>query len=113
MDTQNGLIMVGMSILGQLPMLGLLVIGIILSLKHWSDYQKVSVLALIGFVTLILQIIIFSFVNVLLPQFLREKGSSTAEIGLYFSILGVVRSFLGAASWSLIVAAIFTQRYKK
>ena len=113
MNPQNELVMAGMYMLGQLPMLILWIVGIILALKNWTDYPRVSLLALIGFITLILQAIIFSFINVMLPQFLSQKGSSGSEIGLYFSIFGVVRSVFGALSWGLIVAAIFTQRYKK
>jgi hypothetical protein len=112
-ETQDYMLMAGINLLAQLPILILCVIGIILAIKHWADYQKASLLASIGFVALILQTIIFSILNISLPQFLMQNGTSASEMGIYFSIFGLFKSVLNAASWGLVVAAIFTQRYKK
>lgn len=112
-DYQDYMLMAGINLLAQLPMFILYIVGIILAIKHWSDYQKASVLALIGFVTLILQTIIFSVLNISLPQLFMKNGLSASEMGVYFSVFGLFRSVLSAASWGLVVAAVFTQRYKK
>lgn len=112
MNREYGLVVLGMNILGQLPLLIVWLVGMILAVKNWQAYPKVSLLALIGFVTLILQSIVFSVVSMLLPEFLRQSSFSTSEIGMYFSVFGLVRSFFSAISWGFIVAAIFTYRYK-
>lgn len=97
--------------LGQMPLLIVWIVGIVLAIKNWEHYQKASLLALLGFTTLILETIVFSVVNMALPQFLNSISAS--EIGLYYSAVGAVRTLLEAASFGLLVAAIFTQRYKK
>ncbi|MBI4853741.1 MAG: hypothetical protein HY819_18260 [Acidobacteria bacterium] len=112
MNSQNEFLMITMYVLGQLPMLVLWIVGIILAIKNWTAYPKVATLAMIGFITLILQTLVFSVVSVVLPQLLI-RNDSNSEVGLYFSIFGVVKSLFSAASWGLIVAAVFTQRYKK
>jgi hypothetical protein len=97
--------------LGQMPLLAVWIVGIVLAIKNWEHYQKASLLALLGFTTLILETIVFSIINMALPQFLNSISAS--EIGLYYSAIGAVRTLLEAVSFGLLVAAIFTQRYKK
>lgn len=109
----NTLVTMTMYMLSQAPVLIVWLVGLILALKNWSHYPKVSMFASVGFATLILEAFFFSGVTLMLPQFLSQNGSSTSNISFYFSALGIVRSLFSAISWSLIVAAIFTQRYKK
>jgi hypothetical protein len=114
MDSQTSiLVTTTMYILVQSPLLIIWLVGIVLALKNWSHYPKASMFALIGFVTLILETFLFSSITMVLPHFLSQNGVSASSMSFYFSALGIVRSLFGAISWSLIVAAIFTQRYKK
>lgn len=100
-----------MYFLGQIPLLAVWIVGIVLAIKNWQHYQQASLLALLGFTTLILETIIFSIINMVLPQFLTSISAS--EIGLYYSAIGGVRTLFETVSFGLIVGAIFTQRYKK
>lgn len=96
----------------QIPLLIAWVVGIVLAIKNWTQYPKVSLLATIGFIGLIIETLVFTSLNLLLPKFLTSHNMLTSA-NIYFMMVGIIRSCVMAICWGLIITALFGWRNKQ
>jgi hypothetical protein len=96
----------------RLPMLVIWIIGLSLAISRRHRHPKVSRLAAIAFVILILISIIDAFVMAIVPMMLMRDGMSgyTQRIGIFYSVKGAIQTIINGIAWALLVAAIFKER---
>ena len=99
------------SLAAQLPVLLVWVAGAALALAHWRRHPRVSLLTLVGLGILMTNALVGTFLSVWLPMTARQEwGMSIQRMGYVLATVGFARSLIGAAGWSLVLAAIFTGR---
>ncbi len=101
------------SLLIQLPLLLVWLVGIILALFFWRQHPRVSLLALIAISLLFVEDIASTFLNMWLPLTLRNGGLGIGRLNLLLPIIGVGESVVRAIAWGLLLAAIFGWRKAK
>ena len=90
----------------QLPSLLTSLICLVVVLIRWKRHPKVSLIAALGLVLLILHTLAFSVADVWLPRFFP----ASAEQDTYFLIFGLVGSVSLAIAFSVLLVAIFMDR---
>lgn len=96
--------------LAQLPVFLALLAGIILALVRWRKHPRISLLALLGFGTLLLLSLVFTGLAAWLPGWLIQRGLAAARLGRYIAVLNGLRSLLAAVGWVFLIAAVFSGR---
>ncbi len=107
------------SLLWNLPFVMIYVIGIMLSLVFWQRHPMVSTLSLVAFLILLGNIVIGSGLQLWVTgAFNRTRSSpysgrgSGENIEQVMRIVGIFRTLLGMAAWSLLLTALFGWRSK-
>lgn len=95
-----------------IPMIIVWVIGVALALSRWRRHPRVSLFALIAFLTLIGVTVIVRAVYIWLPVAMRDHGWSTSEVGTIFTAVGIVSALVNAFAWAFVICAIFGWRGK-
>jgi hypothetical protein len=99
--------------LQQLPFLLVYLAGMILALVHWQRYPKVALLTFLGTALLFFQAVAGTFLeHVLLREIFVGAGNHAQVMTMQF-ILRVVRSFVIAGAWVMILFAIFGWREQR
>ncbi|MFL5340877.1 MAG: hypothetical protein ACJ8F7_12085 [Gemmataceae bacterium] len=93
-----------------LPLLGVCLVGAILAILRWPRHPQASGFALGGFGVLALNGLILGATTMWLTQAWPASGWSSAQYGLYLSIIGTLRAVFSAAGLALLVVAIFIGR---
>lgn len=97
-----------LSQLTNLPLLLVYVVGIILAAVFWQRHPAVSLLSTLAF-----SILLFGQVfGVALTLWVSAGGHdlSGQQLARLFSLLNIVRVFLGTAAWVLLLMALFGWR---
>src|SRR6185295_11096395 len=90
----------------QLPSLLTSVICLVFVLLRWKRHPKVSLVAALGLVLLILHTLAFAVADVWLPRYFP----ASAEQDTYFLIFGLAGSVSLAIAFSVLLVAIFMDR---
>jgi hypothetical protein len=93
----NGLGLIA-AILTQAPVYLVWLVGIILALANWKKHPSVSLVALIGFVVLVLLALGTQIITV-------HHGVNWTQVGVAF-----LEALIRAGAWGLVLAAVFGWR---
>lgn len=97
----------------QFPFFIVWIVGIVMSLKYWKLYPKVSRLTLIAILILFGESIIDTYLNQQLPIVLQQHELGTRQIKLIFFIKDFIQSLLIAVAWVLLIVAMFRWRSER
>lgn len=92
--------------LGQLPIYLIWLAGIVLSVMYRRKYPKVSLLAGIAFVVLLISSLISNYLAMWLPFVLIGSPNRSTIL----AINALVQSLIQAVAWGLVLVAIFGRR---
>jgi hypothetical protein len=98
------------SVLFQLPMVAVLVIGIVLiGSRRALIGSRSALLAQAGLGVLIVEVLLQTVWTVLFPQLVSSLDSSVTQIGVVSSAIGLLLSALVAAGVGLLIAALLAR----
>jgi xanthosine utilization system XapX-like protein len=87
-------------------MLLVYLVGVVLSLVHLKRLAKPAAFALVGFGMLFLITSVFPFVQ----GYIAVSQLPLQEMGLWMSVVGIIRTLLQVTAFALLLAAIFADR---
>jgi hypothetical protein len=96
-------------ILLQLPTILILLAGIAMAAMRWKKHSRISLLALIGFVLLLLAMLL-GLSSSLSATFMMQMGMSMSGYATFVAVISVARSVFEIIGFGLLVAAIFNGR---
>jgi hypothetical protein len=89
------------------PMLVVAVVGVFLALDRLKRLGKPAVIALAGCCTLLLATAVFPFLQGYLLTVQLDGRRPLAEVSLWMSLFGILRTGLQASAFALLLVAIF------
>jgi hypothetical protein len=92
------------------PVVLVWLIGILLAIVFWKRHPRVSLLALIAFIGLLVLKLAGTYLNGWLPMNLDQSGWTVTQMGIRQGIFALISAVLSAGFWSLLLAAIFGGR---
>lgn len=98
------------SLLVQLPIILVWIVGLVLALIYRQRHPKVSALAFISILGLFIMLVISTYTSVWLSLGLHSQGISPSQIGITLAVRGIVTSLISTVFWALLIAAIFIGR---
>ena len=84
------------------------VICLVVVLTRWKRHPRISLMAALGLILLILHSLVFSVADVWLPQLLIRPGYVSVEI--FYSVFGLATSFALAIAFTVLLIAVFIDR---
>ena len=99
------------NVLTQLPSLLTLLLCLTIALVRWKRHPKVSLVAAVGFISIILHGLFFSAAYIWLPRVFTT--GSYEENTSFYSLLGLLRNILFAVIFAVLLSAIFIERKQK
>lgn len=88
-----------------------LLVGVVFAIVRWPSHPKVSLMAVLGLSSQLLLSMVGLAVSTLLPQYLHaDHGMGFVEVGRVLAAWSIVMSLMQAASWVLVIVAIFGSR---
>jgi hypothetical protein len=94
----------------QSPLLLVWIAGLVLALVRWQRDRRTAILIGIVCAISIVDLLIATYLTVMLPIIVVQRGGSAAQIGVVFGIIGAVRSALHAVLWAMVLFAVFGRR---
>ena len=94
------------NVLTQLPSLLTLLICLVIALARWKRHPKVSLIASLAFVSLMLHGLIFSAAFIWLPRWFLASGYDRT----FFSVLTLISNSLFAVLLAVLLLAVFIDR---
>jgi len=101
------------NLLIQCPLFIVWSVGIFIALTNMKNYPKISIFTLVALGIFLIETIIFSVANTLIPLMSYQYGWTTNNIATFYTISGIIRSLINTVCWGLIIAAIFSCRTKE
>jgi hypothetical protein len=98
------------SIVVQLPVLLVWLVGVILAFIYWGRHPKVSLLFVTGAMILFVRLVVGTWAGTSLPLILRQGGMAVTRISLVQLGTQVLLSLIGAVAWGLLLGAVFGWR---
>ncbi len=95
------------SLLMQVPVFLVWLVGLVLALVRWKRHPKVSLLTCIAFVMFFAEIPFFFYLNFYLDWKMLVPISS---LELVSTVINIIESLISAAAWGLLLAAVFGWR---
>ena len=108
-NVSDDLFQVLRNLLTQIPSLFALLICLGVGLFRWKRHAKVSLIATLGFVSLILHGVMFSMVYVWLPTLVFGSDDHSPH-RTFFTALAIVTQALFALALAILLIAIFIDR---
>jgi len=108
-DISQDLFQVVRNVLTQLPSLLTLLVCIVIALFRWKAHPKVSLIASIAFLFLILHALVFSAAYLFIPRMLFGPEEASRS---FFRGLSLVSNGLFAVSLATLLVAVFVGRVK-
>jgi hypothetical protein len=97
------------NVLTQLPSLLTLLICLVIAIARWKRHPKVSLVASLAFVFLILHGLIFSAAYIWIPRWFLGSGSYESN-RTFFTALALTTNFLFAVALATLLLAVFIDR---
>lgn len=110
-STSQDLLLLLRNVLTQLPSLLTLLFCLIIALVRWKRHPKVSLVAALGFISIILHGLFFSAAYIWLPRVFAS--GSDEETTRFYSRLGLLRNVLFAIIFAVLLSAIFIDRKQR
>jgi hypothetical protein len=101
------------SLLIQLPIILVWLVGVALSLVFWRRHPTVSAMTLIAFIGFLIVAIIGTYLNTWLPITLQQRGLTAGRIGTILAVTGIINALVHTCLWVLVTMAIFGWRKKQ
>jgi len=98
------------SLMARLPVYLVWLAGIIAALVFWRRHPRVSLLAISGFLIMLLTSVVGGSITAVLPQWLVDRGVAVRQIGPILFTKAIIESILHAVAMGLLVGAIFGWR---
>ncbi len=98
------------SLLTAIPSLLVDVALLSLAIMRWNRHPRVSMLASVSAVMLLLLDLLGRTVFAILPLKLRASGRSVSDLGVIYAVMGGASGLLHAVAMGLLVAAVFSDR---
>jgi hypothetical protein len=95
------------SVVSQLPLLVVALVGLGFAIVGWRKHPRVSLLAVLALGLLMLNVVA-GVVLTSLPPMLLRRGMTGQQLGVVFGMIGLVRGLISAASYGLLSAAAFS-----
>ena len=92
----------------QLPSLLTLLICMVVVLARWKRHPKVSLVATLGLLLIVLHTLFFAAADVWLPRLFLDKGSLGPD--RFYAIFGIIASLTLAIAFAVLLIAIFMDR---
>jgi hypothetical protein len=108
-STSQDLFQVLRNVLTQLPSLLTLLICLIITIVRWKRHPKVSLVASLAFVFLILHGLIFSAAYIWIPRWFVGSGGYESN-PTFFSAFALIINFLFAIAMATLLLAVFIDR---
>ena len=108
-STSQDLVQVMRNVLTQLPSLLTLLICLVIALARWKRHPKVSLVAVLAFLFLILHGLIFSAAYIWIPRWFVGSGSYESN-PTFFSVFALITNFLFAVALATLLLAVFIDR---
>ena len=108
-STSQDLFQVLRNLLTQLPSLLTLLVCLIIAIVRWKRHPKVSLVASLAFLFLILHGLVFSAAYIWIPRWFIGSGSYESN-PTFFSVFALITNFLFAIAMATLLAAIFIDR---
>src|SRR5512141_647840 len=101
-------------LLFQLPILLVWLVGLVLAVIYWKRHPRVSLLAIIGIVGLLISTMLGSLASLWMPMICAQNGypGGLQQYALLMPLNTFAGSLLSAAFWVLVIIAIFFGRKK-
>ena len=96
--------------LPMLPIALLWLVGAIVALVTWRRHPQVSLLALLGCLVLLFTSVAFPIAQFWLINQQLSRGSSSAQMGGWLSLLGLARTSSAMLGYVLLLCAVFVGR---
>ncbi len=106
MDSSNWVSII-VSHIWSIPYIAAYLIGIVISLVTFGKHAKVSLLALLGFGTLLFVLVVGTALNIWVIHGLDD---TSFDRGQFFKISALIRSLLSVVGYGLLITAIFGWR---
>ena len=94
----------------QAPLLVIWLVGMLLALLWWQRAPKVAAVTCVACALFLVDTLIGTLIVVALPGMLIERGQSTSQVAVAFTVIGICRALLHAVLWSAVLFAIFSGR---
>lgn len=99
-----------LSLLPNLPLYLIWIIGLVLSIIHRKRHSKVCLLTMVSLSILFLLSLISKFLDLWLPINVFNEGYTAREIGATMMRIEVIASLVSTVAWSMLFAAMFGWR---
>jgi len=99
-------------LLFQAPVLIVWTVGLVLAIVFWKRHPKVSLLALIAILGLMITSILGSLLRIWLGAWMDQFGAPFGRANITLVVYQVASSLISAVFWALLVFAIFGWRKK-
>jgi hypothetical protein len=97
------------TVLVQIPVLLVWLVGVVLALVYWRRHPMVSTLVLTALGLLFITALFGASLNWWLPL-IHARGVPAARFGLIIGIISIIRAMINATAFALLLAAIFGWR---
>jgi hypothetical protein len=94
----------------QVPLFLVWLAGIALAVRSWRRQGTISLLTVIAIGLASVNSLLATYLDLWLPILLEQRGWAVGQIGIAYAAAGVFQSLLLAASWGLVLTAIFGWR---
>jgi hypothetical protein len=98
------------SLLAQMPVYLVLLVGIVLAATTWRKHPRVSMLALVGIGLIFLTALVSTFLGSSFPLYLHTRGLPARFMGIVLLVVNLALSLLRAFGWVLVLWALFGWR---
>lgn len=96
-------------ILFHIPLIGVYIVGIVISFTKSEKYHRISLLSGIAFGILIVLSVLSSLISMLVP-YLYSRRYDTQSIGMITSIIGFIMILINSGATVLLIIAIWKDR---
>ncbi len=101
---------IGASLVGQLPVYLVYLVGLIFAIVKYGKHPKPSLFAILALIGLLVTSIGGTVLTLSVIHSQRQSGDPYSAIATQLGILGIIRSLFFAVSIGLLVAAVYTGR---
>jgi hypothetical protein len=84
--------------------------GILLAILTWRKNPRVSLLSVIALALLLLNSILGTVLNSLIPIMMQRSGMDFRQFGMISLIRGLLQTVIACVAWILVLAAVFGWR---
>lgn len=101
-------------VLGQIvvaiPLIAVYVVGLIIAIARWRQHPRVSQLATVALVMLLVERLIGVLMTTMLPLLISRNGMSISDVTGLYAVYGVLSALFTAVAFGILLWALFGWR---